>query len=73
VHGHRRESGLFDRDRDTLSSRRYELWELQIDPGNSATSALEPVAADSIALTGNPESGQSYLLTFHGWAATALS
>ncbi|MDQ1545436.1 MAG: hypothetical protein QOH69_340 [Actinomycetota bacterium] len=39
----------------------------QIAPGNSATSALEPVAADSIALTGNPESGRSYLLTFRGW------
>src|SRR5476649_2053093 len=28
----------------------------QIDPGDSATSALQPLAADSIALTGNPES-----------------
>ncbi len=39
----------------------------QIDPGASATSALQPVAADSIALTGKPETGRSYLLTFQGW------
>ena len=41
----------------------------EIDPGNSATSVLEPVAADSIALTGSPDSGRSYLLTFHGWGS----
>ena len=41
----------------------------QIDPGDSATSALQPIAADSIALTGTPESGRSYLLTFQGWGS----
>jgi hypothetical protein len=41
----------------------------QIDPHNRATSALQPVAADSLALTGNPESGRSYLLTFTGWGS----
>jgi hypothetical protein len=58
----------------TVTGTRYRVVDTscgkyQIDPGNSATSALEPVAADSIALTGNPESGRSYLLTFRGWGS----
>jgi hypothetical protein len=44
----------------------------RIRPGDRATSALEPVApdsitSDSIALTGTPSSGVRYVLTFEGW------
>jgi hypothetical protein len=39
----------------------------QIRPGNSATSALERDAPDSLALTGSPSSGAHYVLTFEGW------
>ena len=41
----------------------------QIDPENSATSALQPGAPDSIALTGTPTSGRPYILTFEGWGS----
>jgi hypothetical protein len=41
----------------------------QIDPSDRATSELQPVADDSLALTGTPEAGRSYLLTFKGWGS----
>jgi hypothetical protein len=41
----------------------------QIHPGDRATSALEPAAPDSIALTGSPSSGTHFLLTFEGWGS----
>jgi hypothetical protein len=39
-----------------------------IRPGDRATSVLEP-AADSLAFTGSPTSGPSYVLTFTGWGS----
>ena len=55
----------------TVTGTRYRFVDTscgkyQIHPGNSATSALEPVAPDSIALTGTPSSGARYVLTFRG-------
>ena len=44
------------------SCGRYE-----INPGDRATGALRPLAPDSIALTGAPESGLPYILTFRGF------
>ena len=41
----------------------------RIDPSDRATSALEPAASDSIALTGTPSSGPRYVLTFEGWGS----
>jgi hypothetical protein len=41
----------------------------RIHPGDRATSALEPAAADSIALTGNPSAATRYVLTFEGWGS----
>jgi hypothetical protein len=58
----------------TVTGTPYQLVETscgryQIDPNDRATSALEPAAADSIALTGSPSAGAHYVLTFEGWGA----
>jgi hypothetical protein len=58
----------------TVSGTRYRFvvtscGKYQIHPGDSATSALEPAASDSIALTGSPSSGTRYVLTFEGWGS----
>jgi hypothetical protein len=58
----------------TVTGTRYRFVDTscgkyQIHPGDSATSALEPLASDSIALTGSPSSSTHYVLTFEGWGA----
>jgi hypothetical protein len=56
----------------TVAGDRYQFvatscGKFEIHPGDSATSALEPVAHDPLALTGTPSSEGSYVLTFEGW------
>ena len=58
----------------TLQGRQYEVVDTscgkyQIHPGDSATSALDSVSTDSLALTGSPSSAARYVLTFRGWGS----
>ena len=55
----------------TVTGTQYRIVEsscgrYEINPAAAATRALQPVAPDSLALTGTPESGRAYILTFTG-------